>query len=219
VESVKLYDISMAVHPGMAVYRNKEVKQPLWTIQQDFSTGSVFESVISMNMHTGTHMDAPLHMLEDGGTIDTISLDKTVTPCKVLDFTDSIDRITREDLEKKDICSGDFILLKTRNSMQEAFDPDFIYLELSGAEYLKELSVKGVGIDALGIERSQPGHPTHKTLLGSGIVILEGLRLAAVEEGEYLLVAAPLKIKNAEAAPVRAVLVEMEYNSYHNTFS
>jgi hypothetical protein len=62
-------------------------------------------------------------------------------------------------------------------------------------------------IDALGIERSQPNHDTHKILLGAEIVILEGLRLKEVEEGEYLLVAAPINVVGAEAAPVRAILI------------
>lgn len=94
--------------------------------------------------------------------------------------------------------------------MVEDFDFEFVYLDKSGALYLKEKEIVGVGIDALGIERSQPDHETHKILLEAGIVILEGLRLKDVEEGEYFLYAAPLKIKGAEAAPTRAVLIKEE---------
>ena len=70
----------------------------------------------------------------------------------------------------------------------------------------KGKEIKGVGIDALGIERNQT--PTHKLLLGAGIIIIEGLRLKDVPEGEYFLIALPLKIKDVEAAPTRAILVE-----------
>ncbi|MPM69580.1 Kynurenine formamidase [bioreactor metagenome] len=84
----------------------------------------------------------------------------------------------------------------------------FIYLDKSGAEYLREKKVIGVGIDALGIERSQPDHGTHKALLGAGIVILEGLRLRDIEEDKYLLFAAPLRLVGAEAAPARALLIK-----------
>ena len=73
---------------------------------------------------------------------------------------------------------------------------------------LASRKIKGVGIDSLGIERNQPDHATHKILLGNGIHILEGLRLKNVKEGEYTLIAAPLNIKNVEASPVRALLVE-----------
>lgn len=207
---MKLYDISMAIHPGMPVYGNREEKRPVWTVQQDYSSGSVYESGIQMNMHNGTHIDAPLHMLEGGKTMEGYGLEQFITPCRVLDLMTCTDRITASDLADKAIHPGDFVLLKTRNSLNEAFDPGFVYLELSGAEYLKASAIKGVGIDSLGIERSQPGHPTHKTLLGSGIVILEGLRLADIEEGDYLLLAAPLKIKGTEAAPARAVLAKLE---------
>jgi arylformamidase len=99
------------------------------------------------------------------------------------------------------------VLLKSRNSFEDILEGDFVYLDGTGAQHLKDRGVIGVGSDALGIERAQPAHETHKALLGCGIVILEGLRLADVPEGEYLLVAAPVKIR-AEAAPVRAILLE-----------
>lgn len=110
----------------------------------------------------------------------------------------------------KPIDEGAFILLKTKNSFHEGFANDFIYVEKSGAQYLKDKGIVGVGIDALGIERSQPGHETHKILLGAGIIILEGLKLADIAEGEYILSAAPLKIIGSEAAPVRAVLITID---------
>lgn len=83
-----------------------------------------------------------------------------------------------------------------------------MYLDASAAEYLKSAGITGVGIDALGIERAQPGHETHKTLLGAGIIILEGLRLADVNEGTYRLAALPLRLKGTEASPARAILIE-----------
>lgn len=213
---MKLYDISMEISPEMTVYRNEDRRRPALEVVRDYSTGSVYETVIRLEMHTGTHMDAPLHMLEGGGTIDHARLEQVVTWCKVLDLTGAANGkdkggsggIRREDLEGRGIGKGDFVLFKTRNSFREDFDSEFVFLEKSGAEYLQSLGVIGVGTDALGIERSQPKHETHKALLGNGIVILEGLRLRDVPEGRYFLFAAPLKIRGAEAAPVRAVLVE-----------
>jgi arylformamidase len=99
------------------------------------------------------------------------------------------------------------VLLKTRNSFEDLLEGDFVYLDGSGAQYLKELGIVGAGTDALGIERAQPEHETHKTLLEAGIIILEGLRLADVPVGEYLLISAPVKIA-AEGAPARAMLIE-----------
>jgi len=205
---MKIYDISMEIHEDMTVYKNKQEKRPHHTIT--VQQGDVTESRICMDMHTGAHVDAPLHMIREGDTVENIDLKKVITKCKVFDFTHLSDKITKENLKDKQIEEGDFIIFKTRNSFKEDFDFKFVYLEKSAAEFLKEKGVIGVGIDALGIERDQPGHETHKILLGSGIVILEGLRLKDVEEGEYFLFAAPLKIKKAEAAPTRAVLIKEE---------
>ncbi len=208
---MKIYDISTEISQDMMVYKDREEKRPNIKVVRDFSTGTVYESIITMDLHTGTHMDAPLHMIEGGETIENQDLSKVLRPCKVLDLTYVEDGIGVKHLEEKNIEEGDFLLLKTRNSLREgekSFDYDFVYLDKRGAEFLREKKVIGVGIDALGIERAQPDHETHKILMGDGIVIIEGLALKDVPEGEYTLIALPLKIKGGEASPVRAVLVE-----------
>lgn len=206
-----IYDISMSIYPGMTVYKDKAEKQPRIDVLRDFKDGQgVRESRILLELHTGTHMDAPLHMVEGGATTDAFQVENMVLPCRVLDLTGVEDGIEPSHLEGFHIREGEFILFKTRNSFREGFDPDFIYLKHGGAEYLAKLGIRGVGIDALGIERSQPDHATHKALLEKGILILEGLRLREVPPGEYILVAAPLKITGVEAAPVRALLIEGE---------
>lgn len=68
--------------------------------------------------------------------------------------------------------------------------------------------MRGVGIDSLGIERSQEGHPTHKTLFNNSIIIVEGLRLKEVVEGEYFMVIAPLKLEGTDGSPARALLID-----------
>lgn len=204
---MKIFDISMPIHSQMPVYKNKQEKRPVIEITRDIDQGAR-ESRITMDMHTGTHMDAPMHMIKGGRDISCYSLDDFVGPCIVLDFSHLDDAITKGDLENKEFETGSFVLLKTRNSMEDVFNPAFVYLESSGAAYLAEKGVRGVGIDAPGIERNQPGHETHKILLEWGIMILEGLRLKGVGEGHYTLIALPLNIPGAEAAPVRAVLLE-----------
>ena len=206
----KIMDISMEISEQMMVYKNREENRPRIQVTRDFDESTSYETTATLGMHTGTHLDMPLHMIPEGKTLDDLKLEQVITPCQVVDLTAAEGGITQQDLQKKEIRTGQFVLLKTRNSLQETFDFEFVYLERSGASYLKELGVTGVGIDALGIERDQPDRMTHKTLLGNGILILEGLRLGAVPEGEYLLLAAPLKIKGAEASPVRALLLEKE---------
>lgn len=208
VNKMKIYDISMPISYDMPVYKGKEMKRPIITVDSDFQTGSAYESRLEMNMHTGTHIDRSLHMIPHGTTMESLKLEQVVTACTVLDLTKVRERITKEDLISKDIKEGSFLLLKTRNSFDEILEKDFVYLDRTGAELLASMNIIGVGIDSLGIERSQPGHETHIQLLGLDIVILEGLRLKGIEEGDYLLSAAPILIPGVEAAPVRAYLIE-----------
>jgi len=205
---LKIYDVSMMIHEQMMVYKNIDEKRPKITMVKKWETDGINESVISMNVHTGTHIDAPYHMDQNGSTIDQVDPARLMRSCRVLEMTEITGSITALDLFGKEIKKGDFILFKTANSFKEEFSDDFIYLDQSGAAYLTEKGVSGVGIDALGIERGQPGHQTHHLLMDKGIIIIEGLCLGDVPEGEYFMIALPLKIKAADGAPARVVLLE-----------
>lgn len=205
VNDMKLYDITAPVFEGMPVYKNKPEKQPkLKTV----TNAHVTESRIELDVHTGTHIDAPLHMINDGDTFESISLERLVRNVKVLDLTHVEGGIERKDLEGKDIQENDFLLFKTKNSFDQSFNPEFVYLKEDGANYLANLHIDGVGIDALGVERSQPNHPTHKALFGANIIVIEGLMLSEIKEGDYFMVAAPLKLVGTDASPARVILIE-----------
>jgi len=202
-------DVSMEISEDMMVYKDRDEKRPKKEMIAKYSERQMNESRMRIDLHTGTHIDAPFHMIDEGETIDSIEIQSLIGKAKVLDLTDVEDGITSGNLEEKDISEGDFLLFKTKNSFSEKFDYDFIYLTEDGAAYLKNIRIRGVGTDALGIERSQPGHETHKILLGNGIVIIEGLRLNHVDEGEYMMYALPLKIQGGDGAPARVVLSEL----------
>lgn len=204
----RIRDISMTIEEGMAVWKNYAHKKPVILAQQTHREGKPHESLLTFNSHTGTHVDAPLHMLPDGDTIESIPLDVLCGPARVLDLTHVTGAIGKAELEGMDIRQGERILLKTSSSLSDAFDPAFPYLRQDGAEFLAETGVRLVGIDALGIERDQPGYPAHRVLMQRGVVILEGLRLKNVEAGSYTLICAPLKLKGIDAAPARAFLLE-----------
>lgn len=208
---MRIWDISMTIEPNMPVWKGREAKKPVFTITRDFKDGdSARETHVAFDMHTGTHIDAPLHFVQHGQSIDGISLSRLVRPVKVLDLTSVTGAILPEHLEKNVVQEGDFVLLKTRNSLEDILEGEFVYISAKAAQYLASIRIDGVGIDALGVERDQPDHGTHHALLGAGIVIIEGLRLAEVEEGEYLMIAAPLKVANLEAAPARVLLTTLE---------
>lgn len=210
---MKIYDLSLTIASGMIVYKNKAEKRPSLTVTQDFTTSSVHEGRLCLDTHTGTHLDAPLHMIPDGQTIETIAVERLIRPAHVLDLTG----LTEGGIEADHLTpyapfiGGSFVLLKTQNSYRQRerhdFDFEFIYLAESGARFLTETKISGVGIDALGVERAQPGHPTHKTLMEHDILIVEGLDLYDVPAGTYTLILAPLKIEGADGGPARAYLL------------
>jgi len=203
----RIIDISMTIHEGMQVYKNKEEKKPKIYNTVNHQTGKMHESRIDIDVHCGTHVDAPLHMLAGGETIETIGLEQLVGPARVLDLTHVDDAITKDDLVPHGIQRGERILFKTKNSLTDEFVWEFVYLREDGAQYLIERGVTLVGTDGLGIERAQPEYTTHRPLLRNGIVIVEGLRLGHVEPGSYWLVIAPLKLTGIDAAPARALLM------------
>lgn len=197
----------MTIETGMQVYKNKEEKQPKVYNVSNHETGRTHESRFDIDVHCGTHVDAPLHMLAGGETIETIGLDRLVGNARVVDLTHVKDGIGKEDLISFGLQKGDWVLLKTRNSFTEEFDFEFVYLREDGAQYLIETGIRGVGIDSLGIERAQPEYTTHRPLLRNNIIIVEGLRLKDVAPGSYFMVVAPLKLTGIDGAPARAFLI------------
>lgn len=206
----QLFDISMPIHESMPVYKNKPEKKPEVTITSNFPEQTVRESRVHLDVHTGTHIDAPLHMLPNGATIETLSLDRLVRPCTVFDVTHADKVITAADIEHLQMKAGDFVLFKTTNSFDDSFNPDFVYVAEDAARILTSRKIDGVGIDGLGIERSQSGHPTHKLLFDANVIIIEGLRLAHIAPGEYELMALPLKLQGLDAAPARVLLRRLQ---------
>ena len=206
---MKIYDISMTIKKDMQVYKNKEEKKPSVSITSDYETGNHYETKVFLDTHTGTHFDAPLHMVKDGNTIENQNLYNCITKCKVFDLSNIEKEITAEDIKDLDIKEDDFVIFKTKNSFEDEFNLEFVFLEKTAAKLLKDKKIKGIGIDALSVERSQEEHESHKALLeDKWITVLEGLRLKDIAEGEYILCALPLKIEGIEGSPTRAVLID-----------
>lgn len=214
---MKLHDISMAIHNGMPVYKDKLEKKPHIRKIRQLEDGAN-ESSITLDSHTGTHMDAFYHMLNNGKKIHEMPLEKCIGPAVVLDLTKVKGAITENALKhainetaKKTKTTTDkntIVLLKTRTKPMRSFDFKFTFLEKRGAAYLAKKGIKAVGIDQLGIERSQQNHETHSILFKKNIPVFEGLELSAVKQGKYFFIGLPLKIRDGDGAPVRAVLID-----------
>ncbi len=161
-----------------------------------------------MNLHTGTHIDAPAHFLTNGEIMETFSLEQLVGPCTVLDLSDVQGGIEAYHLEKLVHKPPKKLLLKTRNSKNHSkdFDPTYAGILLSAAEKIVEWGIELVGIDYLSIQPYKTDKEIHRVLLRNRVAILEGLRLEGVSEGQYELFCLPLKLVGTEAAPARAIL-------------
>jgi len=200
-------DVTMTISPSIMVYKNKEEKKPKFIVRATHEENGHHESSLCLDLHTGTHIDMPKHMIKDGKTSDEFELSSVNGTCFVVDFSKHPSHEVDEAfLRAYEFSPGDMVFIKTKNSFDQQFNYDYDYLNASGAEWLKNQGVKAVGIDALGIERNAPGHPTHHILLGNGIYIIEGLDLSEVDEGHYECLCMPLKIGGVEGLPARILL-------------
>ncbi len=206
---MKRYDVSMTIEENMQVYKNYEHKKPVFEVVADFDKADYHETNVTFNVHTGTHMDFPLHMIKDGDDSSTLDLNRMIGTVKVFDLSNVADAIDYEDVKDLPIIPKDNVFFKTKNSMRDSFDPNFVYLKFDAAKYLADFQLNIIGVDGLGVERSQFGHPTHKSLMASNTYIIEGLRLKDVEPGIYYMYALPLKIAGMDALPMRVILEEV----------
>ncbi len=171
-------------------------------------------SRVSCSVHTGSHVDAPLHHLSDGGGADTLPLASMIGPALVADFADA-DEIGPRELDALTLPAGTVRLLcRTRNSLlwastDRGFRRDFVAITAAGATWLVDRGLRLVGVDYLSVERFDASPPdTHRRLLGAGVVILEGLDLREAKAGTYWLACLPWKLRGTDGAPARAVLIE-----------
>jgi arylformamidase len=201
-------DLSVPVRNGMVHWPD----DPEYHIDRtrDYARGDeLVLSHISLGVHTGTHMDAPLHFVRGGETIDHIPLDATVGEARVIEIRDP-ESVKSGELREAGVKAGERILLKTANSAgrwaTDEFQKDFVYIARDGAEYLASVGIRSVGVDYLSVGGFfKDGPETHRALLGAGIWVIEGLNLAPVRSGRYELVCLPLKLVGAEGAPARAI--------------
>jgi len=167
-------------------------------------------SAISMGVHTGTHMDAPLHFIKQGRGIDQMPPDIAMGRARVIEIKDA-ESIKPEELEQHHIRRGERILFRTPNSpdawKSDAFIENFVFVSDEAARFLVQRGVKLVGVDYLSVGGYHvDGTQVHQILLGGGIWLLEGLDLSQVSAGYYDLVCLPLRIWQGDGAPARAIL-------------
>ena len=193
----------MTVYPGDPRFTSRSVSS--------FKHGDICEvSELTIGSHCGTHIDAPLHMIPGGATIETMPLEQFIGPCRVLTLAAPV--ITEKMLSEHQIQEGERILLRTDPKGEYTpkngqFNPSV--LSMRAAQYLAERHVRLVGIDSPTVENMELcDGEVHRALLQAGVAILEGLYLKDVPGERYILSALPLSLVGENGAPCRAVLIE-----------
>jgi len=170
-------------------------------------------SGLSMSAHTGTHVDAPRHVFNDGKTVEQLDLRALIGRVQVIDAR-GVARLTAEALDRLRIPGGSerVIFLTDNTRLWERrpwhFCTDFVAIDAGGARWLVEHGVRLVGVDYLSVAPYGQEVEPHQILLGAGIIVVEGLYLVHVSPGDYDLICLPLNLVGGEGAPARALLID-----------
>lgn len=204
-----IIDITIPIREGMPVWPGDPL--PRLRFHKSFAAGdrnNVTEA--SLGLHTGTHLDAPMHFLPGEGGIETLPLDVLVGPARVIEIEDA-EKVTAEALRAHDLAGAERFLIRTRNSAarwwEKPFDPGFCHMTKEAAEALLEAGMRLLGVDCLSVDgKGAPGSPVHNLLMPKGVILLEGLDLSRAPAGDYELTALPALFEGRDGAPTRAIL-------------
>jgi arylformamidase len=207
-----IYDISLPISESLVVWPGDppvRITQPSHLDRGDMAT----VSRLDIGAHIGTHVDAPVHFVQGGAGVDSFNLDLLVGPARVVHALEA-DALSASVLQALDIPPGtERVLFRTRNSErwargEEEFWTDYVGITDDGARWLIEQGVQLVGIDYLSVAPFDELVAPHRTLLGAGLIVVEGLDLSGVAARVYQLVCLPLKVVGGDGAPARAILID-----------
>jgi arylformamidase len=198
---MEIIDISVPIHPGMVVYPgDPEVRLERARSITDGATNNL--SRLDLGVHTGTHVDAPVHFIEGAAGAELLPLDVLNGSCEVV----AVPRLDRSAAEA--VPDGaERVLFKSPNSelwSLDHFPDEFERFDGGAAKVLVERGVRLVGVDYLSVGDEE----AHQVLLGAGLVPIEGLDLRGVEPGSYELHCLPLPLVGSDGAPARAILMK-----------
>ena len=203
-------DVSLPISDRLPTWPGAERLRLEWRLRIDRGD-AVNDSAIRMGSHTGTHIDAPAHFIDGGADVAALQLETMIGPACVVEIPGE-GHIDAAALSKAKVPAGATrLLFRTRNSRSWAnpeheFKSDFLAVAADGAKWLVDHGVKLVGVDYLSVEPFGRDGSTHRTLLGAGVVVIEGLDLSSAPAGACDLVCLPLKLVGAEGAPCRVVI-------------
>jgi arylformamidase len=204
-------DISLVLSERLPVWPTSERFQ-MYADGRISKGGNNNTSSVKFNLHTGTHVDAPWHFLDDGVTVDRLALADLIGVARIA-HVPGARRITPGVLDGLNLPTDTRrLLLRTDNSLLwanhiEEFSTNFVALTPEAAEWVVARDIRLIGVDYLSVQCfHDPDDRTHQVLLKNRVVVVEGLNLCDVEPGEYNLICLPIRIHGAEAAPARVLL-------------
>ena len=202
----RLWDISPPVGPDSPVFPGDAAYQQHWaaTLAADCP---VNVSTISLSPHTGAHADAPLHYSADGAAVGALALEPYLGPCRVIHAIGVGPLLQRQHLAHAWPDLPARVLVRTYARQPPGWDPDLTAFAADTVHALADAGVLLIGIDTASIDpATSKSLPSHQVIRQRGLRVLENLCLDEVPEGDYELIALPLKLMTADASPVRAVL-------------
>ncbi len=209
----KIYDLTLPISPSLVVWKGDPPVQ--MERVQKMEEGAVC-NVTRMNMgaHTGTHLDATLHFIQDGLGVEALDLQTLIGPALVVD-AGSAQEITASLLDSFNIPPGTTrLLIKTTNSQrwvegETAFYEGFVAVTAEGSQWLVDHGIRLIGVDYLSVAVYKDLITPHQILLGASVIPVEGLNLSSITPGEYQLICLPILLQGSDGAPCRAVLMDL----------
>jgi arylformamidase len=208
VATSEAHDVTVELWPGMPTWEGEP--GPCLRVIKTYDPDGARVSELSLGVHSGTHVDAPVHFIPGAPSAESLPLEALLGPCQLVEVA-TTGNIAIEDA----LAAGldprcERVLFKTRNSAlwdDLTFRTDFAAIQPALAHWLVGAGARLVGIDYLSVEPYGVAVPeVHLTLLEAGVVILEGLDLRHVPAGRYDLACLPLKLRGSDGAPARVVL-------------
>lgn len=207
---MKYIDLTQLIEPNMPVFPGTE--QPEFEYPVSIEKDGFLETKLHMYSHTGTHMDAPAHLIEGKPYLNDMDITKYCGDAVLIDVEEGVKIITLQHIKKyeNEITKSDFVIIKTGWSKfwgKDEYFGDFPVLDTEATEWLVSKNLKGIGLDTISIDPvNSTKMPNHMIVLDKELIIIENLtNLSAIGSSSCKFFCFPLKFKNSDGSPIRAV--------------
>lgn len=204
----KIFDISRTINPAIAVWPG-DTPFSAKVITEIKGGATINLTTLILSSHTGTHVDAPYHFVDDDLTMERVPLEAYMGPATLVTVQREEGALTPADFPELDWSHVKRLLVHSTasNKPVDQFPLQFVYPSPELADFMAHYGIVLFGSDAPSMdEMTSKTLPGHKALRRNGIAILEGLLLTGVPDGHYELIALPLKLEGGDGSPVRAIL-------------